>query len=199
MTFISDRRLFLLLLFLLASVVPLVFHSVSISQEMPKDSKEVVPVAFSADKVTTNLNKKLVILTGNAVIEQEDKKISADSIEIDFSDSDLAKTPSKTDTATQKGNDTQKEAETAKQIKTVTATGKVNISMGQRQALTEKAVYTSADGKIVLTGKDSTVTGPEGKLVCSKIIIDRNSSVSECLGSGKSRASGLIFSDKSGF
>lgn len=155
------------------------------SQEKLPEQKPGVPISFSADKVLTNLKEKTVILTGKAVISQEDRQISADKIIIDLTEA--PKTPD------------SKEETSQQQISKMTATGNVSINMGNKKAVTEMAVYTAADKKIVLTGKDSTVTGPEGKLSCSKIIIDQNSSISECIGSGKSRASGLIFSDKSGF
>lgn len=155
------------------------------SQENSPEPKPGIPISFSADKVVTNLKEKTVILTGKAIILQQDKQISADKIVIDFTES--PKTDGNTDEASQQ------------QINKLTATGNVNIDMTGRKAVTEMAVYTASDKKIVLTGKDSTVTGPEGKLSCGKIIIDQSSSISECIGSGKSRASGLIFSDKSGF
>ncbi len=188
MTFISNNHKTGIII-TLAALIFLACQGDASSQQKLPESKPGVPISFSADKVTTNLNQKVVNLIGKAVIIQEDKQISADQIEIDFSGT-------KPDT---KQDESKKEPTETQQIKKVTATGNVNISMGKRLAITEKAVFTADDKKIVLTGKDSTVTGPEGKLTCNKIVIDQNTSISECIGSGKSRASGLIFSDKSGF
>jgi len=188
MTFISNNHKTIIILTLITIIFLTSQSEASSPQKLP-ESKPGIPISFSADKVITNLNQKIVTLTGKASISQEDKQITADQIEIDFSET---KPGTKT-------NESSKELNESQQIKKVTATGSVNISMGKRLAITEKAVFTAGDKKIVLTGKDSTVTGPEGKLTCNKIVIDQNTSIAECIGNGKSRASGLIFSDKSGF
>lgn len=192
MTFISNNHKLKIIL-TLATFTLLAYQSEASSQQKLPESKPGVPISFSADKVTTNLNQKIVVLTGKAIIFQEDKQINADQIEIDYSETKIETKPET------KKDDSKKAPNETQQIKKVTATGNVKISMGDRLAITEKAVFTAADKKIILTGKDSTVTAPEGKLTCDKIVIDQNTSISECIGSGKSRASGLIFSDKNGF
>jgi lipopolysaccharide export system protein LptA len=174
------------LLYLLTAFVASVF-----SEEKKPAINDNTPISFSADRIVSNLNDKSVTLTGKAFISQNDRQISADQITIVFSDS--------SDTKKNAGNDKKSEKQPAKQIDRLTATGNVSIIMGERKAVTTTAVYTASDKKLVLKGAGSKVSGPEGELVCDAITLDQLRSVSECTGGSKSRASGIIFSDKNGF
>lgn len=183
MTFISTEYKQYLILLIPLSVI-LLWNSCAFSGEQKPDSGNNIPISFSADKIISNLQEKTVILTGKAFISQTDRQINADQITIVFSD-----------TKKNSGN----EKTPSRQIDKLTARGNVTIIMGTRKAVTQTAVFTASDKKLTLTGEDSRISGPEGELICNMITVDQSRSVSECTGGGKSRASGLIFSDKNGF
>ncbi len=59
-------------------------------------------------------------------------------------------------------------------IERIEASGEVNIQMEDRNAQADDAVYTAADGILVLTGKQARLTSGANTVVGGRITLDRN-------------------------
>ncbi len=106
------------------------------------------PLHIVSDQMVAQQISSMVEFSGNVKAVLNDSTVLADSIKIYFNtDKDTVdKNPKKTD---EQNN-----------IKKIISTGDVKYSAGDRKAFADKAVYTTIDDKLVLTGKSpKLITG----------------------------------------
>ncbi len=103
------------------------------NSQSTKDKK----LHITSDSMLVEKESSIITFSGNVVATQGDSVIKADKISVAlFTDKD------KKDSA----------SDIKQEIKSLTASGNVRLSSANRTATSEKAVYTSTDQKIVLTG-----------------------------------------------
>jgi lipopolysaccharide export system protein LptA len=97
----------------------------------------------------------MVEFIGNVKATREDSIVFADSIKIYFDDDN-------------KGKDAQSN------VKEIISTGNVRYSAGDRKAFADKAVYTTQDAILVLTGKSAKLITGSSFVTGKKITLYRN-------------------------
>ncbi len=138
---------------------------------------EALPIHIESDTMEAFKDNLLVEFSGNVVATQDDLEIRADSIKIFFT-----------------GSGSQSEPDTkspAPEIKEIVAQGRVRCLTAQRQALADKAVYTTKDQALVLTGKKVKLSEGSNQVTGEKLtlLIQQNRVVMESKTSGRVRAS----------
>lgn len=103
------------------------------NSQSTKDKK----LHITSDSMLVEKESSIITFSGNVVATQGDSVIKADKISVAlFTDKDKKNSSS----------------DIKQEIKSLTASGNVRLSSANRTATSEKAVYTSTDQKIVLTG-----------------------------------------------
>lgn len=120
------------------------------------------PLHVVSDKMIAQEDSSMVEFIGNVKAEQEDSIVFADSIKIYFTmDKDKAdKNKAKSDT---QGN-----------VKKIVSTGNVKFISEEREAYADKAVYTTIDDILVLTGKSPKLITGSSFVTGKKITLFRN-------------------------
>lgn len=138
----------------LSAVILLFAPVIPLSQADEQIKK--APLEIESDKMIAQKEMNLVEFTGNVKAVQEGSTLLADSIKIYFNGSD-----------TKNKNNSQDSSQA--NINKIVSTGNVRYSDGERKAFADKAVYTTDDEILVLTGKTvKLLTGPnfvEGRKV----------------------------------
>lgn len=130
------------------------------SQNENTDKKE--PLHIVSDKMIAQRDNAMVEFIGNAKATQTDSVLLADSIKIFFSENaDQAADPNLKNK--QQGN-----------IKQIIATGNVDYTSGDRKAFADKAVYTTVDGTLILTGEAPKLVTGTSFVTGKKITLFRN-------------------------
>ena len=123
----------------------------------PKQEKKL---HVTSDSMLVEKESSIITFSGNVVATQADAIIKADSISVLlFTDKEKKATP----------------ANIRQEIKSLTASGNVQLSSGNRTASADQALYTSTDQKIILTGESPRVTTGESYITGKKIILFQNS------------------------
>ena len=116
--------------------IPIVFS------QTQNDSKQA-PLHVVSDKMVAQKDTSVVEFIGNVKATQKDSIVFADSIKIYFVDDNK-----------DKGSGTQSN------VKKIVSTGNVKYTAGERKAFADKAVYTTKDEILILTGKSpKLITG----------------------------------------
>ena len=114
--------------------IPIVFSQ--------NDSKQA-PLHVVSDKMVAQKDTSVVEFIGNVKATQKNSIVFADSIKIYFVDDNK-----------DKGSGTQSN------VKKIVSTGNVKYTAGERKAFADKAVYTTKDEILILTGKSpKLITG----------------------------------------
>lgn len=113
-------------------------------------------IDISADSLMIDNTKKYAEFTGNVKARQGATTIESDRLLIFYRE--------KSDNGTAAEED---------MIEKVVAEGNVVVKFEGNVAETRKAEYTTADKKLVLSGPGSKITGKQGSISGSKIIINR--------------------------
>jgi lipopolysaccharide export system protein LptA len=100
-------------------------------------------------------NTSMIEFIGNVKVTRADSVVFADSIKIYFMDDN-------------KNKDAQNN------IKKIISTGNVKYTAGERKAFADKAVYTTQDGILVLTGKSPKLITGSSFVTGKKITLFRN-------------------------
>jgi len=149
-TLISDRsfgrslsfvaiRVIILCCFLLLSTL-----SVQAETTATSDSKKLEDASLHviSDKMVAKRESSMVDFIGNVKATRLDSIIYADSIQVFFHEN------------------TSKENNNENNVKKIIATGNVKYTAGERKAFADKAIYTTHDEVLILTGKTAKlVTG----------------------------------------
>lgn len=130
------------------------------SQNENSDKKE--PLHIVSDKMIAQRDNAMVEFIGNAKATQTDSVLLADSIKIFFLEN-ADKTADPNLKNKQQGN-----------IKQIIATGNVDYTSGDRKAFADKAVYTTVDGTLILTGAAPKLVTGTSFVTGKKITLFRN-------------------------
>ncbi|MBU8910501.1 MAG: hypothetical protein KOO65_04465 [Desulfobacterales bacterium] len=111
------------------------------SQTLPEADKE--PLHVISDKMIAQEDASMVEFIGNVKATRVDSIVFADSIKIYFA-----------------GNNKDKDGSAQSNVKKIVSTGNVRYTAGERKAFADKAVYTTKDEILILTGKSpKLITG----------------------------------------
>jgi lipopolysaccharide transport protein LptA len=118
--------------------------------------KSQKPIHVVSDKMTAQEKSSMVEFSGNVKAVMEDSTLFADSIQIYF-------------------NDNKKEKESAPQssVKKIISTGNVRYISKERKAFADKAVYTTKDEILILTGKSPKLITGSSFVTGTKITLFR--------------------------
>ncbi len=121
------------------------------------NEKSQKPIHVVSDKMTAEEKSSMVEFSGNVKAVMEDSTLFADSIQIYF-------------------NDNKKEKESAAQssVNKIIATGSVKYISKERKALADKAVYTTKNEILILTGKSPKLITGSSFVTGTKITLFRN-------------------------
>ena len=148
------------------------------------DGKSSFPTTVTADSMDMDLNKKIIILEGNVLVNDGKTKINADKIDI-YLKNDETKTSDKSKEKTKSDSEDMSSDAGAQQVDKIVALGHVVFQRllpdvnGQAQptqkAVGGKAVYETKDGTIVLTKKPMLIYGNGSYVEGTKITLWRDS------------------------
>lgn len=143
-------------LFLIALACFALFLTSSFGLAETSNEKSQGPINVVSDKMTAQEKSSMVEFSGNVKAVMEDSTLFADSIQIYF-------------------NDNKKEKESAAQnsVKKIISTGNVKYISKERKALADKAVYTTKDEILVLTGKSPKLITGSSFVTGTKITLFR--------------------------
>ncbi|MBU8849293.1 MAG: hypothetical protein KOO64_07085 [Desulfobacterales bacterium] len=111
------------------------------SQTLPEADKE--PLHVISDRMIAQEDASMVEFIGNVKATRVDSIVFADSIKIYFV-----------------GNNKDKDGPAQSNVKKIVSTGNVRYTAGERKAFADKAVYTTKDEILILTGKSpKLITG----------------------------------------
>lgn len=137
------------------------------------------PIHITADRLVTNIADHSAEFSGNVVAVQGETQIKADRLTVHYQ--------SEGGTAPDDGTGA---------IKQITAQGQVNITFDNRLAVSEQAVYISAERKLVLKGPGSKVTSGQNEIVGSKITYYRDDGRVTVEGDDQNRVKAIFHSDQ---
>ncbi len=145
-----------------------------ISAAQQKDSSDTdrltrKPLQVTSDKMVAHQSEAMVEFIGNVKAVQEDSILLADSVKIYFYASDQK---------TQDGQD---------RVKKIVAAENVEYTAGIRKAFADKAVYTTEDEVLVLTGKSARLLTGSSWVSGQKITLFRKDDNAMVESDGKSR------------
>lgn len=143
----------MLLLFLVCCILFSYTHT-AYSQSSEELSHQ--PLNVVSDTMTAQQDTSMIEFSGNVKAEMEDSTLFADSIKIYF-------------TRSQKG----KENSEPDSVDRIICSGNVKYIGGGRSALADKAVFTTIDGILVLTGKSPKLITDSGFVTGKKITVFR--------------------------
>ena len=147
---------FVLLILILTGSCPLAAET---SLETPR--KKPGNLHVTSDKLVAEQGNAVVEFIGNVRATQDDAVLLADSVKV-FISSDDKKSPSPEQTPLGQGN-----------VDKIIATGHVQYTAGDRKAHADKAVYTSNDQKLVLTGNNPKLLTGKSWVTGKKITLFR--------------------------
>ena len=132
-----------------------------------------IPLHVTSDKMIAHKDTSMVEFIGNVKATREDAIFFADSIKI-FIHSAETKKQGQTD------------------LKQIIATGNVEYSAGERKAFADKAVYTTEDEILILTGKSAKLITGKSHVTGNKITLFRNQDRAIVESDGKTRVQAVF-------
>ena len=139
------------------------------------------PIRITADKLVTDDKAHSAEFSGNVTAIQGEVKVTAQRLILFY------------------GSQSKKQAGMdMNSIERMVASGRVRINFDNRLAVSEQAVYTTNDRKLVLTGPGSQVTSGRNIITGSKITFNRNDGSVVIEGDPKNKVEAEIHSDQRG-
>ena len=135
------------------------------------------PIHISADRLVSDTNQRTAEFLGNVKVVQGTTTITAERLKVTY-----------------KGNNSNPNQAGADSIDTIEATDHVRIALDNRVAVGEKAVYTTSDRKLVISGPGAQITSGPDVIEGSTITFHRDSGKVEMVGQVKA----IIRSDQRG-
>jgi lipopolysaccharide export system protein LptA len=105
------------------------------------------PVEVTSDQLAVNQTDGTALFTGNVVVVQGDMRLAAESVRVEYAKDDKSK------------------------VERITASGGVTLVSATDAAEGSEAVYTVANGEVVMTG-DVLLTQNGGTIAGQKLIVD---------------------------
>lgn len=131
------------------------------------------PLHVTSDKMIAHKDTSMVEFIGNVKATRDDAVIFADSIKIFIHTAE-----------------TKKEGQT--DLKQIIATGNVEYTAGERKAFADKAVYTTQDEILILTGKTARLITGTSHVTGKKITLFRNEDRAIVESDGKTRVQAVF-------
>ncbi|WP_245743003.1 LptA/OstA family protein [Desulfobacula phenolica] len=150
--FNKSTRLFFVLFFIFCFIG---LWQIKIAHSQTQKTFKEAPLHVESDKMIAQKNTSMIEFIGNVKVTKADSIVFADSIQIYFMDDN-------------KNKDAQNN------IKKIVSTGNVKYIAGERKAFADKAVYTTQDGILVLTGKAPKLITGSSFVTGTKITLFRN-------------------------
>jgi lipopolysaccharide export system protein LptA len=135
-------------------------------KKLPTEPGE--PININADRLVSNTTQRTAEFLGNVKVVQGTTTITADRLKLAY-----------------KGNSADPAQAGAESIDTIEATGHVRIALDNRVAVGEKAVYTTSDRKLVISGPGAQITSGPDVIEGSTITFHRDSGKVEMVGQVK--------------
>jgi len=129
--------------------------NIAYSQTQTETYKE--PLHIVSDKMIAQKDSAMVEFIGNVKATINDSIILADSIKIYFTD-----------------DNSDKKTSDQSNVKQIISTGNVRYTAGEQKAFADKAVYTTLDGILILTGKSPKLLTGSNFVTGKKITLFRN-------------------------
>jgi lipopolysaccharide export system protein LptA len=146
-----------------------------------EDGNRPEPIEITADQLVTDSNSHTAQFSGNVTAIQGDTKVTADRLVLHYGSA----TP---------GNEEPEQTN----IEKFEAFGNVRIEFDNRLAVSDQAVYTTSDRRLILTGPQSKVSSGRDEISGSEIVFDRNSDQVKITGAEKSPVKAVIHSNQRG-
>ena len=135
------------------------------SSEKQDDAAQNDPVHIVSDQMVVDTIKRIVDFNGNIRMTSRDSVITADHLKVYYKEGGFTG-----------GTDTESSGEepsSEESIDKIIAIGNVGINFDNRVAVAEHAVYTTANGILVLTGKEAKITSDNNTISGEKITLHR--------------------------
>ncbi len=136
------------------------------------------PLHIVSDKMIAQRDQSMVEFIGNVKATQEDSIVLADSIKVFFNDTSKDKNP--------EGEDARSN------VKKIISTGNVEYTAGERKAFADKAVYTTENETLILTGESPKLVTGSSFVTGKKITLYRNQDKVLVESDGKKRVEALF-------
>ena len=135
----------------------LFFLKTDIACSQTQDNSNDIPIHVISDKMIAQKDTSMVEFIGNVKVTRADSIVFADSIKIYIAD-----------------DNTNKDSDAQSNVKKIVSTGNVRYTVGDRKAFADKAVYTTHDNILVLTGKSPKLITGSSFVTGKKITLFRN-------------------------
>lgn len=135
------------------------------SSEKQDDAAQNDPVHIVSDQMVVDTIKRIVDFNGNIRMTSRDSVITADHLKVYYKEGGFT---GSTDTES-----SGEEPSSEESIDKIIAIGNVVINFDNRVAVAEHAVYTTANGILVLTGKEAKITSDNNTISGEKITLHR--------------------------
>lgn len=135
-------------------------------------------IHITADRLISRQAERFAEFSGNVRATQDDTVIISDSLQIYFRDNQNASP----------GDENRDEDS----IERLIATGNVSIDHENMSARADQAVYTAADGLLVLTGETVTVKDEGGTIKGKKMVFERETGEITITGEAGSRVEAVF-------
>ena len=137
------KSVFSFLFYLIIFIGFTLLWQITAIQAQTQTKVKEVPLHIVSDQMIAQKDTSMVEFIGNARATREDSIVFADSIKIYFED-----------------ENTDKSRNAQNNIKKIVSTGNVRYTAGERKAFADKAVYTTKDEILILTGNSpKLITG----------------------------------------
>lgn len=165
----------------LVGLVVLSFAATGTLAAEPASEATDEPIEITADRLISDSTARTAEFVGNVRAVQGQTVIDADRLKIHYRESGGG----------QEGVDTES-------VDKIEATGRVRITLDNRVAVSDKAVYTTLDKKLVLTGPESRITSGKDTISGSRITFFRETGQLEIVGDDGNQVKATIHSEESG-
>lgn len=151
----------------------------AVAEETAPAGAPAEPIRISADRLVSDGDNRTAEFSGNVKAVQAQTVIMADRLKLTYKEGGQA------------GASTDS-------IETIEALGHVRITFDNRVAVSEKAVYTTVDKKLVLSGPESRITSGQDVITGARITFYRDTGRVEIVGDENNQVKATIHSEQSG-
>lgn len=128
-----------------------------------KGSAEPLEIHITSNSLLSDRNKNFAEFTGNVVATEKNSVLTCDRLKITYTSDDES---------TEKGQGTG-DKESNKAVESIVATGNVIMTMEDKKAWADKAVFNRGENTVILTGKSPRVLSGKSEISGKKIILNR--------------------------
>lgn len=148
----------------------------------PVTENDTQPIEITADQLITDNNAQTAEFSGNVTAIQGGTKITADRLILHYG-----------------SNNNTPKSQAANNIEKIEAMGRVRMMFDNRVAVSEQAVYTTKDRKLIFRGPSSKISEGQDEITGGEIIFDRNTKkVTIGKGDQKNQVKAIIRSNQRG-